>query len=568
MGLLEVIGIAAILPFMELLSKPDAISQSSFLTKFYDFFAFNSDRNFLIATGLFVIGILTVSNLFAIGTTYLQQKISWSIAHKKGLQLLRTYEQKPYSYFLSQNTSQLRSYLINEVSALTSGILIPIIEFVSRTIICLTIFSLLLIVSLQVTLTMLAILGTAYLIIFISRQKLLKKLGTQRVDANVDRYKFLEEMLSGIKTVKIYGVQDYFFSRYEKASKQFIDIHPKVKMVYATPKYLLELLAFGGILSITMYLFITTGDLSKILPRLSFYAVAGYRLLPALQSAFSSAAKIKHSMPSLNKLYDDLILGVDKKEKNYDEIKKLSFNTEITVENLCFKYENTDINVINDFRFRIEKGNTVAFVGSTGSGKTTLVDIITGLLNPTEGSLKVDQTTINPDNVMAWQKNIAYVPQEVFLYDETVKANIAIGVNENKVNDIQLIEAMKMADIYDFVVNELPMGLETKIGERGVRLSGGQRQRLGLARALYTNPSLLVLDEATSALDGITEKGIMESMRNLPEDLTIIMIAHRISTVKDADTIFLLEKGDIVNQGSYQDLIKNNSTFRAMADLS
>jgi len=568
LGFLEVLGIASVLPFMELLSKPDAILESSWLQRTYTFFDFQSSRNFIIACGTFVISTIALSNLLGIATTYFQLKISWNISHRMSTHLLQTYAQKPYSYFLNQNTAELRTYLIAEVAALTSGVLIPMIEFLSRTLISTIIFGLLLYVSPQVTLTMVVFLGGSYLAIYVSRQKFLKRLGGERIQANADRFRYLEEMLTGIKTVKIYGVKDFFYQRFEKKSRRFNDIQPKVQMVYATPKYILEIVAFGGILAFTMYLFISTGDLSKALPRLSLYALAGYRLLPSLQRAFAAAAKVKHNLPSLNKLYDDLVEAAEQPEIASAPKNKMPFEKSIVLDALSFSYEGASSNVLQQLDLTISKGNTLAFVGSTGSGKTTLIDIVTGLLSPTGGTLAVDDTTITTENVEQWQRNIAYVPQEVFLYDDTVRANVTIGIDEKDVDAARLEQVLKMTDIYDFISNELAEGLNTTIGERGVRLSGGQRQRLGLARALYTNPSLLILDEATSALDSITEKGIIESLKSLPDDLTVIIIAHRLSTVQYADDIFLLEDGKIVNHGMYDDLIANNQTFKRMAELS
>ncbi len=568
LALLEVVGIASIIPFMDLLSRPDAINKSRWLSMVYDIYPFESSRNFLIFSGCFIIGVIALSNILGIITTYFHLKISWNIAHRLSTKLLAIYANKPYSYYLDQNTSELRAYLIAEVAALTSGVLIPMIEFISRSIICTIIFALLIYLSPQITLTMVAFLGGAYFLIYISRQKFLTGLGQDRVKANADRFSFLEEMLTGIKTVKIYGVQHFFYERFAQVSRKFNDIQPKVQMVYATPKYLLEILAFGGILSVTMYLYISSGDITRALPKLSLYAIAGYRLLPSLQRAFSAAAKVKHNLPSLDKLYHDLVSHHELKHSMKPTLTKLPFNRRISIENLSFRYENSPVNILDNLNVDIDKGSRIAFVGSTGSGKTTLIDLVTGLLTPTSGHIKVDDVVILPDNVAEWQLNIGYVPQEVFLYDDTIKANIAIGHSAAEVDEQLLESVLKMADIYNFITRELPDGVDTKIGERGVRLSGGERQRLGLARALYTNPSLLVLDEATSALDSITEKGIMESLHLLPDDLTIIIIAHRLSTVKNADNIYLLENGKITDHGLYHELTQSNKIFKKMDELN
>lgn len=565
LGFLEVVGIASVLPFMELLSKPDAIAKSSWLKWAYVFFGFEDEKSFLIASGGFVIFVISLSGLFSVVTNYFQLRFSWDLSHRMGMNLLKQYIKKTYSYFLTQNTADLRAYLIAEVAAITSGVFVPLLEFISRSVICLVIFLLLLTVSPQVTITMVLFLGGAYGLIYLSRQQFLKRLGSARIEANTARYKYLEEMLTGIKTLKIFGVEESFQKRYERVSEDFSTIHPKVQMTYITPKYLLETIAFGGILGVTLYLYTTTGDLNKSIPRLSLYAVAGYRLLPSLQRAFASIAKVKYNMPSLHKLYSDLkssASAIDGEE----EKSPMPFQEKIRFNKVSFRYDNADVYQAKELDVTIKKGSTVAFVGSTGSGKTTIADLLTGLLIANKGgSVEVDGITITEENARTWQKNIAYVPQEVFLYDDTVKANVAFGVAEEDIDNILLEKALKMAEVYDFVSEELAHGVDTKIGERGVRLSGGQRQRLGLARALYRQPSLLVLDEATSALDSVTEKEVIESLKSLPSGITTVVIAHRMSTVRYADLIFLVEKGEVAARGTYDELIAANDQFKQMA---
>lgn len=568
LGFFEVIGIASVLPFMELLSKPDALDSSQFLTYVYDLFNFQTYRSFVIATGSFIIATITFANLLGIFSQYFHLKFSWNLAHRMSTNLLKVYAQKPYSFYLKRNTSDLRAYLLNEVVALTSGVLIPIIEFVSRTIICIIILTLLLLVSPLATLVMGLFLGGSYGLIYLTQRKVLKRLGKEKIAANTSRFRYLEEMLTGIKTVKTYAAQSFFYDRFAKESKKFSLIQPKVQMTYATPKYLLEILAMGGVLAITMYFFVTSGNLLKSLPRLTLYAIAGYRLLPALQKAFSAIAKVKHSMPSLHKLYDDLMVAKKIEDLEEPVVVPMAFQKHIELRDISFRYDSEGAQVLDNLSLDINKGDMVAFVGSTGSGKTTLIDILTGLLNPDTGELIVDGTPINSKNIEQWQRNIAYVPQDVYLYDDTIRANITFGLNGGGYDDHRMNKALELAGISTFIQEELPEGLETMIGERGVRLSGGQRQRLGLARALYSDPTVLVLDETTSALDNITEKGIIESLLSLPDEITIVMIAHRLSTVQYADTIFLLGNGGVVGSGSYNELIKSNETFKEMDDIT
>lgn len=568
MGVLEVIGVASILPFMQLIAEPNAIEQSSWLTRIYESFGFESHRQMLIFFGIGIIVLIGVTNIFSIRMIWLQYKYSWDAAHSLGIRLLRTYLEKPYQYYLRKNTSELQTYIISEVNLLTGGVIIPLIELISRTFVSLVIFGLLLMVDLKISLVMFVGLGGAYLLIYLSRQNFLKKIGKYRIDMNLLRYKSLSELLSGIKTVMVYNEQAFFYNRYKEASKEFCSVQPKYNLILASPRYLLEFLAFGSILSITIYLYISSGNIQSALPRLSLYAVAGYRLLPALQKAFAAAAKVKHNYTVFEKLHDDLAHGLTLSEDLSSDHQALEFEETIALERINFLYENTEQAILKDLSVSLQKGQTIAFIGSTGSGKTTLVDLIVGLLHPVHGKIKVDSQAIDLSNIKNWQRNIAYVPQEVFLFDDTILRNIVLGRSDEEIDLERVKEAAKMADLYDFISKELPEGFQTGIGERGVRLSGGQRQRLGLARALYRQPNVLVLDEATSALDSITEKGIIESLKLLPSNLTTIIIAHRLSTVRHADCIYILNEGEIVAQGDYQTLMYSNETFKTMVELS
>ena len=570
MGFLEVVGVASILPFMQLIAEPDAIEKSSLLSGIFQYFNFVDHKQMLIYFGVGIIILIAFTNMFSIFTLWLHYKLSWGVAHNLGVRLLKTYINKPYRFFLNTNTSQLQAYLISEVTSLTGGIIIPIIEVFSRSFVSIVIFGLLLWIDVKVALIMFVALGGAYGLIYMAQRNLLKKIGEHRIAMNLLRYKSLQELLDGIKTVMVYNQQQFFYDRYEHASKEFCEVQPKYNVMLGAPRNVMEFFAFGGILSVTIYFFITAGDIQSILPRLSLYAVAGYRLLPALQKAFSAAAKLRHNYPILDKLYDDLVISLqDEKElKTQEYLQHLPFKKEIEIDHVDFIYENTEQKILDNFSLEIHKGQTVAFIGSTGSGKTTLVDLIVGLLHPTNGKIQVDQNIINNENVKDWRANLAYVPQEVFLFDDTLERNIVLGSNLEKIDFKLLKKVTQVADIYDFIKNDLPEGFKAKIGERGVRLSGGQRQRLGLARALYSNPEVLILDEATSALDSITEKGIIESLKLLPKDMTTIIIAHRLSTVRHADQIYILSEGKIVDQGTYTSLMQSNEAFKTMVELS
>ncbi len=567
-ALLEVASVASILPFMEMIAAPKAVADNPFLSSIYETVGFDNYRNMLIASGVFVIALLTFANVFSVIAIWFQHRFTWYVAHHMCMRLLDTYIRKPYSFYLTKNTSELRSYLIFEVNGFTSGVINPLIELLSRSMVSLVIFTFLVIINPKVALIAFLVLGGAYGLIFLLRQRYIKQLGEDRMTANVNRYRYLEELLSGIKTVKAYNVHPYFYERYEAASEDYSSIAPKFSIITAAPKYLLEIIAFGGILSVTLYIYMIYGNLNAALPILSLYAVAGYKLLPALQKAFGAASKVRHNLPILDKLYDDLVISIERKKQPVRAVSDMNFQQALSFNDVSFRYEGMTHDLLHHFNVRIPKGQAVAFVGSTGSGKTTIIDLMVGLLRAQSGQLQLDDTALNDQNIEAWQRHIAYVPQDVFLYDDTITHNIVFGDNSGQVDQKRLRAAIEMADIADFIDTELPEGLDTEIGERGVRLSGGQRQRIGLARALYREPSVLILDEATSALDNVTEKSIIDALNALPEELTLVIIAHRLTTVQYADMIYILEKGKIIDSGDYEELMRTSDHFRELALFS
>ncbi|MFT7120181.1 MAG: ATP-binding cassette subfamily C protein [Neolewinella sp.] len=564
-GLLEVLGVASILPFMQLVADPEIVEKSEVMKAVVDFFGFTRTRQLIISTGAMVIGLVVLTNLFTIYSSWLQYHFNWRLVHQLGKRLLAGYLRRPYAFFLTTPTAELSSYILSEVNSFANGVVIPLIEIVGRTIVSLILFGLLFWVDPYIAMIMFGTLGSAYVIIYLLQRKLLTRLGKERIDANVQRYRSLSEIFDGIKTVKAYNRQGFFFNHFSEASDRFATLQPKYQVMLSAPKNILEILAFGTIIGITIYLFLNRGNFSQIVPTLSLYAVAGYRLLPALQKTFKALGSFRHNMPVLDKLYASVSEASSGDDFPATLPKALPLHEKLQIQDLSFQYESTDTMALKNVKLTIQKGETVAFVGATGSGKTTLIDLMVGLLQPTSGHILADDTALSPENITRWRASIAYVPQEVFLFDDSILNNVLMGAADAGAERVE--RALDLADIGDFV-RQLPDGIHTHIGEKGVRLSGGQRQRLGLARALFSDPAILVLDEATSALDNVTERGIINALNNLPQDITTIVIAHRLSTVQHSDRIYFLEQGEIVGQGDYNDLIDTNPAFAEMAQLA
>ena len=581
MGLMEVVGVVSILPFIQLVADPGIVDRSELAHEVYIFFHFTSARQMMLWAGGAVIGLLCLTNGFSIFKTWYQYRVSWSVSHNVSLRLLKSYLTRPYEYFLNRNTTEFTAYIIGETTQLTNGVILPIIEITSRLLVSLLIFVLLIWVDPVIATVMFGTLGSAYGIIFLLQRRILRRTGEERLDLTVKRYQGIMELFSGIKTVQVFGRDTFFANRYEKASDRFCDIQPRYHTIVAAPRNIMEVLAFGAIVVVTIYLYLTVGDIENIVPRLSLYAVAGYRLLPSLQAAFGALGKLTHTWPVVDKLYAALYTD---EAKHWGSVREAEsgrrsagamnlpaagspsgLQESIVIDGLSFTYENNTDPTLKDIDLTIRKGQTVAFVGATGSGKTTLVDLIVGLLRPDAGTTLIDGVPLTDETLPRWRQSIAYVPQDVFLFDDTVARNITLQESLDENDRERLEAAARLADIHGFVAGEMADGYATRIGEKGVRLSGGQRQRLGLARAFYYNPSVLVLDEATSALDNVTERGIIESLDLLPEEITTIVIAHRLSTVRHADRIFLLRNGKISAAGTFDELVNYSKEFQDMA---
>lgn len=551
---------------MSLIADPSVVEQEGWPQRLYTFFDFSDQRAFIVAAGLSVIVLLTASRLFAILMEYLQARLSWGIYNRTSTRMLRYYLAQPYRYFLSHNTADIRTHVLNELNQLVDGYLNPIITLVISGITALVIILVLLAVDAGVAIGAAVVLGGAYLLIYKTRKRPLAELGKVRYRAQISRQRALEELLLGIKTVKTYGSEGSFMHRYERDTATLSRIHPRLIFLYRTPRHVLEILAYCGIIGLTLMLYLRSGNLARVLPTLTLFAVAGYRLLPTLQHIFGAVATMRYNEGVLDKLYDDLVAALTLQQEAPRQQLPLPFEREIALDRIDFHFPAMATPLFTDLSLRIRKGQVVAFVGQTGSGKTTLVDLITGLLHPTSGSITVDGKPLDRSTIDDWRRKLAYVPQDVFLYDGTLRDNVTFGITA-PTSDADILTILEMVDLKAFVESPQTQGLETVLGENGVRLSGGQRQRVGLARALLRQPEVLVLDEATSALDTITEKAIIQAIEQLPETLTVLIIAHRLSTVRYADCIHLLEAGRLVASGDFEALRDRNERFRRMTEM-
>jgi len=437
-------------------------------------------------------------------------------------------------------------------------------DLISRIVVSATIISLLIIVDPKLTLIVSVTLGLSFALIYFFSNNFIKKLGASRLNANRLRFNAISEAFGAIKEIKIGGLENTYIKRYSEPAKKVSKNQASFGVVSLLPRYALETVAFGGLLLLVLYLMVKTNNFINAIPIIALYVYAGYRLMPLLQGIYHSTAQLHFVGPSLDSLHEELI-KLQKPNLHFGK-DKIKLMKNIRLKNIFYQYPNSSKIILNNIDLKISAQTSIGIVGVTGSGKTTLVDIILGLLEAQKGNLEIDDKAIDKQNIRAWQRSIGYVPQHIYLADDTIAANIAFGENEELIDQNAVERAAKIACIHEFIANELPLKYMTKVGERGVRLSGGQLQRIGIARALYHAPQVLILDEPTSALDNFTEQAIMDSLHNLRSDLTIIMITHRIDTVKKLDNIILIEKGEIKGQGTYNELIKKNVNFVGTKD--
>ncbi len=571
-ALLQVVGIASIFPFISAASDPSIVDKNVYLLAFKAFFKIENNLHVIVLLGGFVLLTLIITNLFLAFSTWVSMKFVVTINQTLALRLLQKYLNENYLFHLNRNSAELLKNLTAEVSRVVIGGIMSTITVVSKGLVVLCILSFLLLVDPIIALTVGAVLGVSYALIYWSIRLKLSQIGIILSRLYFDRYRCLNESLGGIKELKLLGRERYYLKLFSNISENIIEHQVFSRAAVDLPKYALETIAFGGILVMTMYLVAVKNEAQSILPMISLYALAGYRLMPALQGLFQSVATLRQDIAAVDLFYND-IKGTDKSpftvsDDNLPRKQILEFNKELVLKNIDFHYPNTVKQAVRDLSLTIKANTSIGIVGTSGSGKSTLADLVLGLLQPQQGSMTLDGETLSDDNLRAWQNNIGYVPQVIFLADSTVSDNIAFGIPSQDIDQYAVEMAAKMANLHDFIINELEEGYQTIVGERGIRLSGGQRQRIGIARALYHNPSVLVLDEATSALDTPTEQAVMEAVYNLSHQKTIIMIAHRISTVKNCDELLWLDKGEVRAQGSYDYLVGSNDDFRQFVSIA
>lgn len=534
---LELLGVAIFSPFVNVIMNPETIQEKWYLKLAYDGLAFQSTNNFLAALTGVIIFIFIFKNIFLALQKNWIYKFSYGIQLKISTKLLKTYMQEPYTFHLNHNIAVLQRSLQEDTDLFTKGI-IHVMELVAEIAVCVTMGIYLFIVSQSIAGTVLALLVISLLIFTTLSRRFSRSLGKQCQSYKAKLYQWVNQSLGGIKELKILNREAYFINAYEENYQKYVYGLRINRLIATLPRYFVEAVCMTGLLlAVLIKMFWgQKEDFTEFIPQLAVFAVAAFRLLPSVGKINEHVADILYSLPSLDLIYHDLKTIEEEPEVRKEEDLQWEFQNVITVKNVSYQYPETEDFVLEHVSFQIPKGKTVAFIGPSGAGKTTMVDIILGLLRPQFGKVFADDLNIHKHSSV-WQKEIGYIPQVIYLSDDTIRNNIAFGIEESKISQEAVMEAVKKAQLYDFI-ESLPDGLDTIVGDRGIRLSGGQRQRIGIARALYHDPEVLVLDEATSALDNDTEAAVMEAIDHLQGQKTILIIAHRLTTIRNVDVIY------------------------------
>lgn len=544
-------GVSLILPFINVLLNPVASHDAFWYRWVAGLIHAETDGEVLLFITFAIMAVYIIKNLYSLLMLNLSVRFVAANKVRMGARMIRCYMNKPYTFHLQRNTAEIIRNINGDVSGAFS-VISTIFGLISSVLIVTSLVIYLIAVDVWMTLAISAALLVCSALYFFVVRKRIRETGKLSRVYTAKMYKAIHQSMGGIKEVKIMGREQFFADVYEQAGAQSVELGRKYSIISAVPNMLIETLCICSVLGVVAYRIVSGADLAAVVPSLSAFALAAVRLMPRASAINSAINAITFSRPSLDALYDDLRESEREERERSAEIERkkrehrtteIGTERDIWVKNITYTYPNRDEPVLKNVNLHIRHGESVGIVGVTGAGKTTLVDVILGLLKPDAGSVCYGALDIHED-YSRWQRHIGYIPQNIYLVDDTIRNNVALGVEEDRIDDAAVWSALESAQLADFV-RGLKDGLDTVIGERGVRISGGQRQRIGIARALYDDPEILFFDEATSALDNETEAAVMESIHAIGSRKTMIIVAHRLTTLKDCDVVFKVTDGGV-----------------------
>jgi ATP-binding cassette, subfamily B, bacterial PglK len=543
--LIETLSVSLVIPAIAVLTQDDLLIQYPLMAPVLQYFDNPSDKQIVLLGLVALIGVYVIKALFLGVLAWKQMRFVYGVQAGLSYRLFSTYLRQPYAFHLQRNSAQLINNTVTEVNMFTQSVLISGMTLITESLVMIGIIALLMVIEPLGAMVITCLLGVLGFLFIRLTKKYLLHWGVMRQRFDESRIKHLQQGFGGVKDMKLLGREEEFLAQYKMHNDGSAHVSWKQKTVGQFPRLWLELLAVTAISMLVMIMISEGKDLDEILPVMALFAAAAFRLLPSANRILIAIQSVRYALPVIHTLSADIQEEI--KTLSSEESSTFSFEKDLILDEVCFKYTNSGERILSKINMIIPRGSFIGIIGGSGAGKSTLVDLILGLLKPSSGSIKVDGIDIQK-KLRCWQDSIGYVPQEIFLTDDTLRRNIAFGLRDDQIDEQAVSRAVSAAQLEQFV-RGLSDGLDTNVGERGVRLSGGQRQRIGIARALYHNPAVLVLDEATSSLDCKTENGVMDSVSFLHGKKTIVIVAHRLSTVENCDFLFRLEKGEMVDQG-------------------
>ena len=543
----ELVGVSAVLPFISAVLNPDQILETPILGDLYRVLGFVDINEYIVFLGGAIIVIYILKNIYVYVMHSMQYRFTYENQRRLSYKMMNCYMKQPYLFHLDHNSAEL-SRNINEDTVSFFEAILAGLQLASEGGVCLALLLFLLYQDISITLGIIALAGGFGIVFMKVFRKRLKAAGKRSRNKQGSTKQAVLEALGGVKEIKVLNREQVFVEKYNEDYKDYAESNRKFKVYGMIPKPVMETISISGLLLIVCVKIALGTEASTFIPTISVFAVSAFRMLPSANRMAEYLSRIMFSKPAIDAIYHDLkeIDRLLENGKAIEDTDEITFQKEIIVKDISFHYPNTEKNIFTHGNLTIPKNKSVAFIGPSGQGKTTLADIILGLLEPQEGAVLVDGMDIRR-GMHAWNRKLGYIPQTISLLDASIKENILFGIDKEQINENRLQEALREAQLKDFV-DTLEEGLDTVIGEGGVRLSGGQRQRIGIARALYHNPEVLVLDEATSALDDETEAAVMEAIDYLAGSKTLIIIAHRLSTIQNCDLVYQIDGGEIVQQ--------------------
>ena len=552
-AILETLGVSSIMPVMNVVMEENALENHEYLRVICEVFQIDNKRDLMILVLSSLVGIFVVKNIFLFFQQKMQLKFVYTNQFATSRRMMINFMQRPYEYYLNADTSVIQRSITSDVNNMY-GLILALLQLISEIIVFIFLVAISLVADVWMCITVTSLLVVVLLVIKCVLKPIMKRAGEENQDYYSGLYKWIDQSVMGIKEIKIACREPYFINEYSKCGAGYVSAVQRYNLYNATPRLLIETVAIAGMVLYMMIQLLSGTGAVDIMPQLTLLALVAVRLIPCANRINNHLTSIAYFEPFFMGVSDNLQEEIQDENVDYAaetyqksiDVEKLVIKDKIELKNITYKYPNTDVLIFDNADMEIPIGKSVGIVGTSGSGKTTVVDILLGLLRLQSGEILADGTEVR-EHYQEWLKNIGYIPQSIFMVDASIRKNVAFGYADEEIDDEKVWEALAEAQLDEFVKG-LPEGLDTSIGERGIRISGGQRQRIGIARALFEDPEVLVLDEATSALDNDTEAAIMESINRLHGRKTLIIIAHRLQTIEKCDMVYRIENGKAVLQ--------------------